>query len=228
MALIYCVEDDLGIRELVLCALGTAGHEAKGFENADQFFAAVGERRPQMAILDIMLPDTDGITILKKLKGNRATDDIAVVMLTAKTSEPDKVAGLELGADDYIAKPFGVLEFLARVKAVLRRTGKKGEGDGNVLSCGELTLDGDKREVWYGSQEISLTYKEFELLRYLLSNQGFVLSRDQITERIWGFDFEGESRTVDMHIKAVRQKLDEAGCPSIIKTVRGVGYKLEG
>ena len=175
-----------------------------------------------------MLPDTDGITILKKLKGNRATDDIAVVMLTAKTSEPDKVAGLELGADDYIAKPFGVLEFLARVKAVLRRTGKKGEGDGNVLSCGELTLDGDKREVWYGSQEISLTYKEFELLRYLLSNQGFVLSRDQITERIWGFDFEGESRTVDMHIKAVRQKLDEAGCPSIIKTVRGVGYKLEG
>lgn len=130
MALIYCVEDDLGIRELVLCALGTAGHEAKGFENADQFFAAVGERRPQMAILDIMLPDTDGITILKKLKGNRATDDIAVVMLTAKTSEPDKVAGLELGADDYIAKPFGVLEFLARVKAVLRRTGKKGEGDG--------------------------------------------------------------------------------------------------
>ena len=218
----------MGIRELVLCALGTAGHEAKGFENADQFFAAVGERRPQMAILDIMLPDTDGITILKKLKGNRATDDIAVVMLTAKTSEPDKVAGLELGADDYIAKPFGVLEFLARVKAVLRRTGKKGEGDGNVLSCGELTLDGDKREVWYGSQEISLTYKEFELLRYLLSNQGFVLSRDQITERIWGFDFEGESRTVDMHIKAVRQKLDEAGCPSIIKTVRGVGYKLEG
>ena len=121
-----------------------------------------------------------------------------------------------------------MLEFLARVKAVLRRTGKKGEGDGNVLSCGELTLDVDKREVWYGSQEISLTYKEFELLRYLLSNQGFVLSRDQITERIWGFDFEGESRTVDMHIKAVRQKLDEAGCPSIIKTVRGVGYKLEG
>ena len=228
MALIYCVEDDLGIRELVLCALGTAGYEARGFENADQFFSAVKERKPAMAILDIMLPDTDGISILKELKRSRATADIAVVMLTAKTSEPDKVAGLELGADDYIAKPFGVLEFLARVKAVLRRAGKHSEENENVFSCGELILDADKREVRYGDREINLTYKEFELLRYLLSNQGFVLSRDQITERIWGFDFEGESRTVDMHIKAVRQKLEEAGCPAIIKTVRGVGYKLEG
>ncbi len=225
MACIYCVEDDEGIRELISCALKSGGYEVKAFEKAVPFYEALKTRQPALILLDIMLPDEDGISILTNIKKNEVYSDIPVIMLTAKSSEIDKVTGLEAGADDYITKPFGVMELLSRIKAVLRRT-KKDETTSNIISVGRLTLNFQKRLVKYDEKNVVLTFKEFELLAYLMQNQGIVLTREKLMEKVWGFDFEGESRTVDMHIKTLRQKLEQAGCVDIIHTVRGVGYKI--
>ena len=226
MKLIYCVEDDAGIRELITLALSTADFEVVGFEEAQEFYDELKKRTPDLILLDLMLPKIDGMTILKELKKDTNYSDIPVIILTAKSMELDKVKGLESGADDFITKPFGVLELLARVKAVLRRSTKKASDD-EAIEYNELVLDYNKRTVLYNNNLISLTYKEFELLHYLMLNKGIVLSRDKILQEIWGFDYEGETRSVDMHIKTIRQKLDAAGCPNYIVTVRSAGYKLE-
>lgn len=226
MKLIHCVEDDIGIRELISCALSTADFEVVGFGEAQSFFAELKKKSPDLILLDIMLPNTDGMSILKKLKSTPLYMDIPVIMITAKSMEIDKVKGLESGADDYITKPFGVLELLARVKAVLRRSGVKTE-ENDILEYKGLVLNYNKRTLNYEDNPVNLTFKEFELLYYLMSNIGIVLSRDKILQKIWGYDYEGETRTVDMHIKTIRQKLDSSGCPNFIKTVRSAGYKFD-
>lgn len=226
MKLIYCVEDDAGIRELITLALSTADFEVVGFEESQEFYSELKKRIPDLIILDLMLPKIDGMSILRSLKKEKGYSDIPVIILTAKSLELDKVKGLESGADDFITKPFGVLELLARVKAVLRRSVKK-TSDDDVIVYNELVLDYNKRTVLCNSNQVSLTYKEFELLHYLMLNKGLVLSRDKILQEIWGYDYEGETRTVDMHIKTIRQKLEAAGCPNYIITVRSAGYKLE-
>lgn len=226
MKLIYCVEDDAGIRELIMLALSTADFEILGFEEKGSLYVQLKKRVPDLILLDLMLPKTDGMTILKELKNDSNYCDIPVIILTAKSMELDKVKGLESGADDFITKPFGVLELLARVKAVLRRSGKKA-AENNILEYNGLILDYNKRTVYYNDNSVNLTYKEFELLHYLMLNKGIVLSRDKILSEIWGYDYEGETRTVDMHIKTIRQKLDAAGCPNYVMTVRSAGYKLE-
>ncbi len=220
--MIYCVEDDMNIRELVAYALKTSGYEAIGFENAAEFYKGLKEGNPDLILLDIMLPDEDGISILKKLRGKNEYKDIPVIMLTAKSTEYDKVKGLDVGADDYVTKPFGVMELISRIKAVLRRSQKSISTDMMVL--GDIRLDIQKHEVTVSGKEVVLTYKEFELLTYLMKNQGIVLSRDKILEVIWNYDYEGESRTVDVHIGSLRQKLGSSG--NMIETVRGVGYKM--
>ena len=226
MKLIYCVEDDQGIRELITCALNTADFEVLGFEEFQGFLSELKKRVPDLILLDIMLPKTDGMDILKHLKKDNFYKDIPVIMLTAKSMEIDKVKGLEAGADDYITKPFGVLELLARVKAVLRRAGSKSENQ-DIIKHEGLILDYNRRLLSYNNKTADLTYKEFELLNYLMINKGIVLSRDKILQKVWGYDYEGETRTVDMHIKAIRQKLESLGCPNYIKTVRSAGYKFE-
>ena len=223
MALIYVVEDDKNIQEIETFALANVGYEVKGFDSATDFYAALNETAPDLILLDIMLPDEDGLSIVKKLRTRQDTVLVPVIMVTAKTSEIDKVKGLDLGADDYITKPFGVMELISRVKALLRRSMNMDES--KVLSLGEITIDNEKHKVSVQGQPCELTYKEFELLKLLLQNVGIVLSRDVIMERVWGVDFEGESRTLDMHIKTLRQKLGESG--KRIKTVRNVGYRLE-
>ncbi|MDR2655600.1 MAG: response regulator transcription factor [Oscillospiraceae bacterium] len=225
MRRIYAVEDDDNIRELLVYALSSAGFEAAGFADGSALFSAVQEREalPDLIILDIMLPGEDGVTILKRLKAARKTAGVAVIILSAKGSEYDRVKGLDLGADDYITKPFSVIEAISRVKAVLRRAAlPSGEG---ALSADGVVLNEEKRRVFADGKEIPLTYKEFELLRFLMLNKGIVLSRDRLLDHIWGYDFVSESRTVDMHIKSIRQKLGD--CGGIIKTVRSVGYKVE-
>ena len=196
--MIYCVEDDMNIRELVAYALKTSGYEAIGFENAAEFYKGLKNGNPDLILLDIMLPDEDGISILKKLRARNEHKDIPVIMLTAKSTEYDKVKGLDVGADDYVTKPFGVMELISRIKAVLRRSQKSISTDMMVL--GDIHLDIQKHEVTVSGKEVILTYKEFELLTYLMKNQGIVLSRDKILEVIWNYDYEGESRTVDVHI----------------------------
>ena len=225
MALIYCVEDDDGIRELVSCALKSGGYEVKAFPKARPFYEEVKNSPPSLALLDIMLPDEDGYTILGKLKKDGRTKDIPVIMLTAKSSETDKVSGLEMGADDYITKPFGVMELLSRIKAVLRRTGKQSE-ESEVLSVEEVSVDAARRICTVNGKEVVLTYKEFELLMYLMKHESIAVSRDKLMETVWGYEFAEETRTVDMHIKTLRQKLEAAGCKNLIKTVRGIGYKI--
>ncbi|MCL2051154.1 MAG: response regulator transcription factor [Lachnospiraceae bacterium] len=221
MPLIYIVEDDKDIREIVLYALQAAGFSVSGFEAGAAFFEAVSNSLPQLIILDIMLPDEDGLAILKKLRATEATKEIPVIMLSAKGAEVDKVKGLDMGADDYISKPFGVVELISRVKALLRRvTIVKDE----KIKSGNLTLNNDRREVTVGNQVIELTYKEYELLSYLVSNRGKALNRNRIMNAVWDFDFEGESRTLDMHIRSLRKKLGTEG--EQIKTVRNVGYKF--
>ena len=220
--MIYCVEDDMNIRELVAYALKTSGFEAIGFENAAEFYKGLKDGSPDLILLDIMLPDEDGISILKKLRAKNEYKDIPVIMLTAKSTEYDKVKGLDVGADDYVTKPFGVMELISRIKAVLRRSQKSISTDMMVL--GDIRLDIQKHEVTVSGKEVILTYKEFELLTYLMKNQGIVLSRDKILEVIWNYDYEGESRTVDVHIGSLRQKLGASG--NMIETVRGVGYKM--
>lgn len=226
MKLVYCIEDDGGIRELITLALTTAGFEVVGFEEAQSFYGEIKKKIPDLILLDLMLPKTDGMTILKELKENADYKNVPVIILTAKSMELDKVKGLESGADDFITKPFGVLELLARVKAVLRRSTKEVLKK-DILEYEGLVLDYNKRTLSYLDNLITLTYKEFELFHYLMLNKGIVLSRDKILQQVWGYDYEGETRTVDMHIKTIRQKLDLAGCPNIIATVRSAGYKLE-
>ena len=222
---IYYVEDDTSIRELVLYALKTAEFQVMGFENAASFYKRMKEQQPDLILLDIMLPDEDGVSILKKLKSRPDTENIPVIMMTAKSSEYDKVLGLDSGADDYITKPFGVMELISRVKAVIRRSDRSKGSAGEVLKIGELVLDEQKHEVYARGQAVSLTFKEFELLSYLMKNRGLVLSSDMILNTIWNYEYEGESRTVDVHIGSLRQKLGT--CGDFIKTIRGIGYKIE-
>lgn len=220
--MIYIVEDDVNIRQMESYALKNSGFEVKELENAAEFWSACEEQLPELLILDIMLPAEDGFSILKKLRLNNRTKDLPVIMVTAKTSELDAVRGLNEGADDYIAKPFGIIEFVARVKGVLRRVNKTLP---TRLTAGDILLDDEKRQVFAAERLCNLTFKEYELLKLLLQNIGIVLSRDRIMDKVWGVDFEGESRTVDMHIKTLRQKLGESG--ALIKTVRNVGYKID-
>ncbi|MCL1952368.1 MAG: response regulator transcription factor [Oscillospiraceae bacterium] len=217
---IYLVEDDADIRELVAYALRSAGFQAHGFEKGAQLWPALEQAAPDLILLDIMLPGEDGLSILKRLRGASRTKALPVILLTAKGSEFDKVKGLDLGADDYIAKPFGVMELISRVNAVLRRSGQPS----GLLSYQNIALDNNRRTVLVDGEKASLTFKEYELLHYLLLNAGLVLGRDKIMEAVWGYDFEGESRTLDMHIRSLRQKLGPAG--GHIKTVRNVGYRL--
>lgn len=224
MSLIYCVEDDDGIRELVSCALKSGGYKVKAFPRAKLLYEELKNNIPSLVLLDIMLPDEDGLTILSKIKNDLKLKEIPVIMLTAKASELDKVQGLEAGADDYITKPFGVMELLSRIKAVLRRTAKQTE-ESEILEIDGCCLDASRRIVTCNGQEVILTYKEFELLMYLMRHTSIAVSRDKLMEMVWGYEFVGETRTVDMHIKTLRQKLEAAGCSDIIKTVRGVGYK---
>ena len=221
MALIYIVEDDENIREIEMFALKNAGYEVMGFGCAADFFAKVQERLPALVLLDVMLPDEDGLVVVEKLRAHAKTRRVPVIMATAKTTELDKVKGLDLGADDYITKPFGVMELISRVKALLRRSSGMEE---QRLSFGPVLMDQEQRAVFVDGILCELTYKEYELLRLLLVHAGIVCSRDMILERVWGTDFEGESRTLDMHIKTLRQKLGAAG--SMIKTIRNVGYML--
>jgi len=223
MSLIYIVEDDKNIREIETFALKNSGHTIVDFEFAKDFFKKVAEKVPNLIILDIMLPDEDGLDILKKLRSVSETRKIPIIMITAKTTEIDKVKGLDLGADDYITKPFGVMELISRVKALLRRSADM-ETE-KFLSLNNIFLDNEKHAVYVDGNLCELTFKEYNLLKFLMINTGIVMSRDVILDRIWGLDFEGESRTLDMHIKTLRQKLGEAG--SRIKTIRNVGYIIE-
>lgn len=222
--MIFCVEDDDNIRELVIYTLETTGLEARGFADGTAFMEALAFDTTELVLLDIMLPGEDGLEILKKLKNSSKTKDIPVIMVTAKGSEYDKVVGLDSGADDYVTKPFGMMELISRIKAVLRRSGK--QQDKTKLSVGGISLDTKKHEVKVDGEQVVLTLKEFELLEKLMRNQGIVLTRDQLLTEIWGYDFDGETRTVDVHIRTLRQKLGEQG--SLVKTVRGVGYRIGG
>lgn len=223
MRKVYCVEDDESIRNLIIYALkNNDDFDVIGFEDGKTFFDNL-DQLPDIILLDIMLPDEDGYEILSKLKSNSKTMDIPVIMLTSKTSEFDKVKGLDMGADDYIPKPFGVMELISRINAVLRRT-KPAEVKEESLNIGNIQMDVKRHKVTVDGKEIHLTFKEFELLNYLMSNQGIVLSRDKIMNTVWGFDFQGESRTVDVHIRTLRIKLGDSG--KLIKTIRNVGYKI--
>ncbi len=223
MALIYVVEDDKNISEIESFALKNSGYDVEAFPDAGSFREKLAEKQPDLVLLDIMLPDEDGLTILTKLRKNKETSKLPIIMVTAKTAEIDKVKGLDMGADDYLTKPFGVMELISRVKALLRRT-EPAEAE-KVLQIGPIVLDVEKHSVSVDGDTCDLTYKEYELLKLLLLHAGMVTKRDTILERVWGTDYEGESRTLDMHIKTLRQKLGTAG--SRIKTVRNVGYLLE-
>lgn len=220
--MIYFVEDDNSIRELVLYTLNNAGYEAKGFERPSLFWEAMQEEMPRLILLDIMLPEEDGLTILKRLRQSSRTSKVPIMMLTAKGTEYDKVIGLDYGADDYVPKPFGMMELIARVKALLRRASAAAPED--ECRIGRLFLSPSKHIVRVDGKEVSLTLKEFEILSLLAENQGIVFTRDQLLSRIWGYAFDGESRTVDVHIRSLRQKLGP--CGRLIETVRGIGYKI--
>lgn len=220
---IYIVEDDKNIREIEMFALKNSGYAVEEFENAKSFFSRSAEKVPDLVLLDIMLPDMDGLEIVKKLRSRPDTVRVPIILVTAKTTELDKVKGLDIGADDYLTKPFGVMELISRVKALLRRS--RALQDDKQMVLGDITLDSERREVHVGGELCELTFKEFELLKLLMVNAGIVLHRNTIMSDVWGTDYEGESRTLDMHIKTLRQKLGEAG--NMIKTVRNVGYKME-
>lgn len=222
--MIFCVEDDNGIRDLMIYTLNGAGFETKGFTCGGAFFDAMQTEKPQLIMLDIMLPGEDGISILKRLRLNPETKDIPVIMATAKGTEYDKVIGLDLGADDYLAKPFGMMEMVSRIKAVLRRTSSKEEN--KMLKNRDLELNLETYIVLAGGERVQLTLKEYKLLRAFMENPGRVFTRDQLLEMIWGIDYIGETRTVDVHIGTLRMKLGK--CGSYIETVRGVGYRMEG
>ena len=222
--MIYCVEDDDSIRELVVYTLESTGFHARGFEDGKMFKTALAEELPELVLLDIMLPGEDGMELLHKLKNSSKTKDIPVIMVTAKGAEYDKVIGLDSGADDYVTKPFGMMELVSRIKAVLRRAGKI--PDKADLEVAGVKINVKKHEVTVDGKPVTLTLKEFELLERLMRNQNIVLTRDQLLEDIWGYDFDGETRTVDVHVRTLRQKLGEKG--SMIETVRGVGYRIGG
>ena len=219
--LIYLVEDDGNIRNLVLYTLGASGFEAEAFEEAAPFYAAVKRRLPDLVLLDIMLPGEDGLSILRRLRAGKETRGLPVMMLTARNNEYDKVLGLDGGADDYVAKPFGMMELVSRIRALLRRSAP--EQQAAELRLGEVRILPKKREVWVKDAPVALTLKEFDLLSLLAETPGIVYSRDTLMEKIWGYDYEGESRTVDVHVRSLRQKLGEAA--GVVQTVRGVGYK---
>lgn len=219
--MIYCVEDDNAIRDLMLYTLGASGFQAKGFPDSTGFWQAMTEEKPELILLDIMLPGEDGITVLKRLRAASATANIPVIMATAKGSEFDKVIGLDTGADDYLVKPFGMMEMVARIKAVMRRTAPKTD---QVLTCGNIVLDETRHIVTVDGKQVVLTLKEYELLKLLMENAGQVFTRDILLSRIWGQDYLGETRTVDVHIGTLRTKLAKGG--EKIETVRGVGYKM--
>ena len=221
--MIFCVEDDDGIRELICCARRSGGYDVKAFPKAKPFYDELKNTTPSIILLDIMLPDEDGLAILKKLKSDPMTADIPVIMATAKGTEYDKVVGLDLGADDYLAKPFGMMEMISRVKAVLRRSAPKEKTD--LLRMGKLELDEKRHTVSVDGTQIQLTLKGYELLRVFMKNPGIVFSRDSLLSIVWGINFIGESRTVDVHIGTLRTKIGE--CGNYIETVRGVGYKME-
>jgi len=223
MLKIYIVEDDEDIREVVKYALCTAGYKVTTFESASGFFKAVNESLPALILLDIMLPGDDGLDILRKLRSSDKTKKLPIIMLTAKGSELDKVKGLDFGADDYITKPFGVMELVSRINAVLRRSGTDNEED-TILEFDGIIIDNTRRVVTANGESITLTFKEYELLHYLMLNKGLALDRNKILETVWGYDFEGESRTLDMHIRTLRQKLGMLAYN--IKTIRNVGYKF--
>ena len=220
--MIYCVEDDASIRELVIYTLQATGYEAQGFADGKAFSAALEKCTPDLVLLDIMLPGEDGLQILKRLRAQRTTAELPIIMMTAKGTEYDKVIGLDSGADDYIAKPFGMMELVSRVKALLRRS-QKTISTGQLV-CGALVLDKEAHRVTVDGQDVVLTYKEFELLEYLLENRNIVLTREKILDRIWGYTSDVETRTLDVHIRSLRQKLGQSG--EHIETVRGIGYRI--
>lgn len=220
--MIYILEDDNSIRELVTYTLNRSGHEAKGFDLPSQFWAEMEQEQPDLLLLDIMLPEEDGIHILKRLRANPATSQLPVIMLTAKGSEYDRVTGLDSGADDYIPKPFGMMELVARVNALLRRA--KPQSSPEKYTAGEIELYPDRHQVFVEGKEVTLTHKEFELLSVLIQQPGIVFTREKLLNQIWGYTFEAESRTVDVHIRTLRQKLGP--CGSYIETVRGTGYRI--
>ena len=218
--MIYLLEDDGSIRDFVIYTLNSQGMDARGFELPSEFWQAVAETIPSLVLLDVMLPEEDGLTVLKKLRESARTAQLPVIMLTAKSTEYDKVLGLDGGADDYVTKPFGMMELLSRIRALLRRT----EKESSQYRCGQLAVDTGRHVVTVDGREVTLTQKEFEVLCLLLKNRGQVLSREQLIESVWGYAFTGESRTVDVHVRTLRQKLGEAG--AYIETVRGYGYKI--
>ena len=222
--MIYLVEDDNSIRELVVYTLNSSGMKTVGFAKPSDFWAAMENELPTMILLDIMLPEEDGLSILKKLRQSQATKKTPIMMLTAKGSEYDKVVGLDLGADDYVPKPFGMMELIARIKALLRRTDDGGE-DSKEYRIGELYVCPSKHIVKVGEKNITLTLKEFEMLCLLLESRDIVLTRDQILNKVWGYAFDGENRTVDVHVRTLRNKLKPC---DVIETVRGIGYKISG
>lgn len=222
--MIYMLEDESGIRDFVLYALNNSGFEAVGFELPSEFYAALSENIPELLLLDIMLPEEDGISILKKLRSAPETANLPVILLTAKGTEFDKVLGLDSGADDYISKPFGTMELISRIKALLRRVPKPVQIPDNSITVGNLTINQDKHEVIADGKKVPLTLKEYDLLCLLMKKKGRVFTRDELLSRIWGYDFSGESRTVDVHIRTLRSKLGSWG--ELIETVRGVGYRI--
>ena len=223
--MIYCVEDDSNIRELVVYTLETTGYKARGFEDGRAFLEALALETPELVLMDIMLPGEDGMELLRRLKSSVKTQNIPVIMMTAKSAEYDKVLGLDSGADDYVTKPFGMMELISRIKAVLRRTEKSTIRTEDKIVLNNLTIDAKKHEVTVDGNVLNLTLKEFELLRRMMKNPNIVLTRDQLLEDIWGYDFDGETRTVDVHVRTLRQKLGDAG--GMIETVRGVGYRMK-
>ena len=222
MALIYIVEDDESIREIETIALKNSNYIVSAFENAKEFYKKLDELVPDLILLDVMLPDESGYDIVRKLRKRPATQDIPIIMVTAKTTEMDMIKGLDGGADDYIKKPFSIMELITRVKALLRRTVKE---EPKLLKLDDLVIDHERHVVTVNNEPVDLTYKEYELLRLLMGSQGIVMTREVIMRSVWDTDFEGETRTVDMHIKTLRHKLGDYG--SRIKTVRTVGYVIE-
>lgn len=218
---IFCVEDDEGIRDLITYAVKSAGFVVEGFESAAEFEERLKSYMPSMVLLDIMLPDKDGIQILKDIRRNDATKNLPVILITAKGTEADKVKGFEHGADDYITKPFGIMELISRIKAVLRRSNAVGE---DIIDYKGITLNNQSRSVKVDGEDITITFKEFELLKYLMTHKGTVVPREVLLEKIWGYHFEGESRTLDVHIGSLRHKLGAKG--KCIETIRNVGYKI--
>ena len=225
MALIYLVEDDIDIRELETYALQNSDLEVQSFADSTGLYEAIGKRIPDLVLLDIMLPGEDGMSILKHLREDTETKTVPIIMVTAKTTETDKVSGLDTGADDYITKPFSVSELVSRVKAMLRRTtGELNAGAGMILRYDPIVMNIETHRVTVNDQPVELTFKEFELLNFLMQHKGTVVTRSRLMDTVWGFAFAGETRTVDMHIKTLRQKLGEAG--QLIVTIRNVGYRL--